>query len=231
MDGHKEWIKRGFDDGVFVLVGSLQPSLGGGIVAHNTSLRGSQAPGECGSVCRRGCRQRGDPRDRAVASRRAAEIHARVSERLTAGVLFRPPDIVQLHPHTPPSPAGLTRGSIRCRDRDASYELRMLLRLMDRRVIGERSDAVLRTAMPGDDGGGCGMQCANSSAREAPAHNDSVFVATDSAITKSTRAASLRPALQSRVNQLNSNSAERRSPARGPWDTGSPTPCCRGCRR
>ena len=38
MDGHKEWIKRGFDDGVFLLVGSLQPGLGGGIVAHNTSL-------------------------------------------------------------------------------------------------------------------------------------------------------------------------------------------------
>jgi uncharacterized protein YciI len=38
MDGHKEWLKRGFDDGVFVLSGSLQPSRGGGIVAHNTSL-------------------------------------------------------------------------------------------------------------------------------------------------------------------------------------------------
>jgi uncharacterized protein YciI len=38
MDGHKEWIKRGFDDGVFLLVGNLQPGLGGGIVAHNTSL-------------------------------------------------------------------------------------------------------------------------------------------------------------------------------------------------
>ncbi len=37
MDGHNEWIKRGFDDGVFLLVGSLQPNLGGGIVAHNTS--------------------------------------------------------------------------------------------------------------------------------------------------------------------------------------------------
>jgi uncharacterized protein YciI len=36
MEGHKEWIKRGFDDGVFLLVGSLQPNLGGGIVAHNT---------------------------------------------------------------------------------------------------------------------------------------------------------------------------------------------------
>jgi uncharacterized protein YciI len=38
MEGHKEWIKRGFDDGVFVLVGSLQPNLGGAILAHNTSL-------------------------------------------------------------------------------------------------------------------------------------------------------------------------------------------------
>ncbi len=38
MDGHKEWIRRGFDEGVFLLVGNLQPGLGGGIVAHNTSL-------------------------------------------------------------------------------------------------------------------------------------------------------------------------------------------------
>ena len=38
MDGHKERIKRGFDDGVFLLVGSLQPNLGGGVMAHNTSL-------------------------------------------------------------------------------------------------------------------------------------------------------------------------------------------------
>lgn len=38
MEGHNEWIKRGFDDGVFLLIGSLQPNSGGGIVAHNTSL-------------------------------------------------------------------------------------------------------------------------------------------------------------------------------------------------
>jgi uncharacterized protein YciI len=38
MEGHKEWIKRGFDDGVFLLVGSLQPNLGGGIMAHNSAL-------------------------------------------------------------------------------------------------------------------------------------------------------------------------------------------------
>ena len=43
MEGHKEWIKRGFDDGVFLLVGSLQPNLGGGIVAHHTSLSDLQS--------------------------------------------------------------------------------------------------------------------------------------------------------------------------------------------
>jgi uncharacterized protein YciI len=43
MEGHKEWIRRGFKDGVFLLVGNLQPSLGGGIVAHNTSLSDLQS--------------------------------------------------------------------------------------------------------------------------------------------------------------------------------------------
>ena len=38
MEGHNDWIRRGFEDGVFLLVGSLQPGLGGGIVAHNASL-------------------------------------------------------------------------------------------------------------------------------------------------------------------------------------------------
>lgn len=38
MDGHNAWIRRGFEDGVFLLVGSLKPNQGGGIVAHNTSL-------------------------------------------------------------------------------------------------------------------------------------------------------------------------------------------------
>ena len=42
-EGHKEWIKRGFDEGVFLLVGSLQPNLGGGIVAHDTSLSDLQS--------------------------------------------------------------------------------------------------------------------------------------------------------------------------------------------
>jgi uncharacterized protein YciI len=37
MEGHKAWIKRGFDDGVFLLSGSIQPSSGGTILAHNIS--------------------------------------------------------------------------------------------------------------------------------------------------------------------------------------------------
>ncbi len=37
MDGHKAWLERGFDDGVFVLAGGLRPGAGGGIVAHNTT--------------------------------------------------------------------------------------------------------------------------------------------------------------------------------------------------
>lgn len=37
MESHKQWIQRGFDDGVFLLAGSLQPSLGGAILTHNTS--------------------------------------------------------------------------------------------------------------------------------------------------------------------------------------------------
>lgn len=37
MDGHNAWIKRGFDDGVFLLVGSLQPNAGGVILAHNAT--------------------------------------------------------------------------------------------------------------------------------------------------------------------------------------------------
>ncbi len=43
MDGHKQWIQKGFDDGVFLVVGSLQPNLGGGVVAHNTTLSALQS--------------------------------------------------------------------------------------------------------------------------------------------------------------------------------------------
>ncbi|NUW35588.1 hypothetical protein HTZ77_29765 [Nonomuraea sp. SMC257] len=38
MSGHQEWIRRGLDDGVFLLVGSIRPGLGGAVLAHGTSL-------------------------------------------------------------------------------------------------------------------------------------------------------------------------------------------------
>ncbi|MCA9666949.1 MAG: hypothetical protein KC503_15225 [Myxococcales bacterium] len=37
MAAHNAWIARGFDDGVFLMVGSLQPSRGGAVLAHGTS--------------------------------------------------------------------------------------------------------------------------------------------------------------------------------------------------
>lgn len=37
MEGHNAWIQRGFHDGVFLLTGSLQPSAGGAVLAHNVS--------------------------------------------------------------------------------------------------------------------------------------------------------------------------------------------------
>ena len=38
MNGHNQWIKQGFEDGKFLLVGSLQPNLGGSVIAYNSSL-------------------------------------------------------------------------------------------------------------------------------------------------------------------------------------------------
>lgn len=38
MDAHNRWIKQGFDDGVFLMVGSIQPNMGGSIVAFNTNM-------------------------------------------------------------------------------------------------------------------------------------------------------------------------------------------------
>ena len=37
MARHNQWIASGLADGVFLLVGSLQPRLGGAVVAHNTT--------------------------------------------------------------------------------------------------------------------------------------------------------------------------------------------------
>ena len=38
MESHNAWIKQGFDDGVFLLTGTVQPKLGGGILAHGITL-------------------------------------------------------------------------------------------------------------------------------------------------------------------------------------------------
>ena len=38
MEAHNAWLSRGFEDGVFLLAGSLHSSAGGGILAHDTSL-------------------------------------------------------------------------------------------------------------------------------------------------------------------------------------------------
>ncbi len=43
MAGHKEWIKQGFDDGVFLLVGSLQPNMGGTILVNNINMEDLKA--------------------------------------------------------------------------------------------------------------------------------------------------------------------------------------------
>lgn len=37
MAGHKAWIDQGVEDGVFLLVGSLQPNGGGAVLAHGVS--------------------------------------------------------------------------------------------------------------------------------------------------------------------------------------------------
>lgn len=37
MDGHNAWIRQGFEDGVFLLTGSLAPGAGGAVLAHNLS--------------------------------------------------------------------------------------------------------------------------------------------------------------------------------------------------
>jgi uncharacterized protein YciI len=37
MPAHNAWLERGFDEGVFLMVGGLQPQLGGAVVAHNTT--------------------------------------------------------------------------------------------------------------------------------------------------------------------------------------------------
>lgn len=42
LEGHKAWIQRGFDDGVFLLAGTLKPMVGGGLLAHNITAEALQ---------------------------------------------------------------------------------------------------------------------------------------------------------------------------------------------
>ncbi len=37
MDGHVEWIQRGFNEGIFLLSGRVEPSLGGAVLAQGVS--------------------------------------------------------------------------------------------------------------------------------------------------------------------------------------------------
>jgi len=37
MDEHNQWLRQGFEDNVFMLAGSLQPGIGGGLLARNAS--------------------------------------------------------------------------------------------------------------------------------------------------------------------------------------------------
>ncbi len=38
MDGHNAWLRDGFEKGVFLLAGTIQPKLGGAIVAYNAKI-------------------------------------------------------------------------------------------------------------------------------------------------------------------------------------------------
>jgi len=43
MDGHNAWLRQGFDDGVFMLAGSMRPGRGGAILAHGTTPEALEA--------------------------------------------------------------------------------------------------------------------------------------------------------------------------------------------
>jgi len=39
MVGHKLWIEKGINKGIFLLAGSIKPNIGGIIIAHNISYQ------------------------------------------------------------------------------------------------------------------------------------------------------------------------------------------------
>lgn len=38
MEGHNQWLRKGIEEDVFMLAGSLSPQAGGGLLAYNTSF-------------------------------------------------------------------------------------------------------------------------------------------------------------------------------------------------
>ena len=42
MAGHDEWVKRGFDDGVLLLSGSIPPGPGGAVLTSNATFHDLQ---------------------------------------------------------------------------------------------------------------------------------------------------------------------------------------------
>ena len=43
MAAHNAWIRQGFEDGVFLLVGSLKPGPGGAVIAHGADRASLEA--------------------------------------------------------------------------------------------------------------------------------------------------------------------------------------------
>lgn len=43
MDGHNAWLRQGFEDGIFLAAGSLQPNGGGAILAHQADRTAIEA--------------------------------------------------------------------------------------------------------------------------------------------------------------------------------------------
>ena len=37
MEAHRDWIARGFERGILILVGTLQPGVGGMLIAHGAT--------------------------------------------------------------------------------------------------------------------------------------------------------------------------------------------------
>lgn len=72
MAGHKAWLDQGFADGVFLMAGSIQPGLGGTVIARGETQDAIEA------------RVQGDPfvRENVVAAEVLTIDPARVDDRL-----------------------------------------------------------------------------------------------------------------------------------------------------